>query len=85
MVLTRENAAKNIDILKENPQELNITGIVNKIGINRNTADRYLKTLLVSGQVEMRHFGMARIYAFSNRVPQSAMLSLFGSRPAAGQ
>ncbi len=76
MVLTRENTAKIIDILKENPQGLSITGIVKEIGINRNTAGRYLETLLVSGQVEMRHFGMAKIYALSNRVPQSAMLSI---------
>jgi DNA-binding IclR family transcriptional regulator len=76
MVLTRENTAKIIDILKENPQGLSITGILKEIGINRNTAGRYLETLLVSGQVEMRHFGMAKIYALSNRVPQSAMLSI---------
>lgn len=76
MVLTRENTAKIIDILKENPQGLSITGIVKEIGINRNTAGRYLETLLVSGQVEMRHFGMAKIYAISNRVPQSAVLSI---------
>ncbi|MEI8331142.1 MAG: helix-turn-helix domain-containing protein [Methanomicrobiales archaeon] len=49
MVLSRENTAKIIDILKENPRVLSITGIVKEIGIDRKTAGRYLETLLVSG------------------------------------
>jgi PAS domain S-box-containing protein len=76
MALIRQTTAKIIDLLKEHPQGLSITEIVKKIDINRNTAGRYLENLLVSGQVEMRHFGMAKIYALSNRIPQSALLSI---------
>lgn len=76
MVLNREITARITDLLVEHPQGLSITEIVKKIDINRNTAGRYLENLLVSGQVEMRHFGMAKIYALSNRIPQSAMLSI---------
>jgi PAS domain S-box-containing protein len=76
MALSREITAQITDILKEHPNGLSITDIVKKIDINRNTAGRYLENLLVSGQVEMRHFGMAKIYALSDRVPQSAMLSI---------
>ncbi len=76
MVLSRENTTRILNILRDNPQGLSITDMVKKIGINRNTAGRYLETLLVSGQVEMRHFGMAKIYALSHRMPQSAMLSI---------
>ncbi|MDO9550576.1 MAG: PAS domain S-box protein [Methanoregula sp.] len=76
MALSRQTTAKITDLLKEYPQGLSITDIVKKIDINRNTAGRYLENLLVSGQVEMRHFGMAKIYALSNRIPQSAMLSI---------
>ncbi len=76
MALSRQITAQITDLLKEYPQGLSITDIVKKIAINRNTAGRYLENLLVSGQVEMRHFGMAKIYALSNRMPQSAMLSI---------
>ncbi|MDO9549892.1 MAG: PAS domain S-box protein [Methanoregula sp.] len=76
MALSRQTTAQITDLLKEYPQGLSITDIVKKIDINRNTAGRYLENLLVSGQVEMRHFGMAKIYALSNRIPQSAMLSI---------
>ena len=76
MVLNKEITARITDLLVEHPQGLSITEIVKKIDINRNTAGRYLENLLVSGQVEMRHFGMAKIYALSNRIPQSAMLSI---------
>ncbi|MDO8873197.1 MAG: PAS domain S-box protein [Methanoregula sp.] len=76
MVLNRQITARITDLLVEHPQGLSITEIVKKIDINRNTAGRYLENLLVSGQVEMRHFGMAKIYALSNRIPQSAMISI---------
>ena len=73
----RQQTAELIrEVLKKNPQGLSITDIVRQIHVNRNTAGRYLEKLLVSGQVEMRHLGMAKIYALSNRVPVSAVLSI---------
>lgn len=76
MVLRNEITSLIKDILKKNPQGLSITEIVRTTGINRNTAGRYLENLLVSGQVEMRRFGMAKIYMVSQRVPLSAVLSI---------
>jgi PAS domain S-box-containing protein len=76
MVLKKEISHQIIDILKENPHGLSITDIVSEININRNTVGRYLENLLVSGQVEMRRFGMSKIYQLSHRVPLSAILSL---------
>ncbi|HEX3000766.1 MAG TPA: PAS domain S-box protein, partial [Methanoregula sp.] len=76
MALRREITAKLTDLLRQNPQGLSITEIVKKIDINRNTAGRYLDNLLISGQVEMRHFGMAKIYRLSERLPVSSVLSL---------
>ncbi|TFG90375.1 MAG: PAS domain S-box protein [Candidatus Atribacteria bacterium] len=64
------------DLLQKNPAGLSITDIVKEVNINRNTAGRYLETLLVSGQVEMRRLGMAKIYVLSQRVPLSAVLSI---------
>ena len=76
MVLKKEISIQIKNLLKEHPQGLRITDIVKKVNINRNTAGRYLENLLVSGQVEMRRFGMAKIYTLSQRVPLSALLSI---------
>ena len=76
MVLQKEITKKIKDLLKKNPHGLSITEIVGVINVNRNTAGRYLENLLVSGQVELRRFGMAKIYMLSQRVPLSAVLSI---------
>ena len=76
MSLSREITAQIKDILKENPQGLSITSLVRSAGINRNTAGRYLDNLLVSGEVDMRPFGMSKIYTLSQRIPASSVLSL---------
>lgn len=76
MGLKKEISDQIKDLLQKNPQGLSITEIVREININRNTAGRYLENLLVSGQVELRHFGMAKIYRLSQRVPLSAVLSI---------
>lgn len=76
MALRREITSRIIDLLQQNPQGLSITEIVKHGGINRNTAGRYLDNLLVTGQVEMRHFGMAKIYSLSRRLPVSSVLSI---------
>ncbi len=76
MVLNREITTQIKSVLKDNPQGLSITDIVAAVDINRNTAGRYLENLLVSGQVDMRQLGMAKIYTLSQRVPVSAVLSI---------
>ena len=76
MVLSQQTAAQIKEVLRKNPQGLSITEIVREVHINRNTPGRHLEKMLISGQVEMRHFGMAKIYALANRVPVSAVLSI---------
>lgn len=76
MAISRETSERIKNLLKEHPDGLSITDIVRVIPINRNTASRYLDTLLVSGQVEMRHFGMAKIYSLTRRLPVSSVLSI---------
>ena len=76
MAISRDISVRIKDLLRENPQGLSITAIVKILPINRNTAGRYLDTLLVTGQVEMRHFGMAKIYSLSQRISVTSVLSL---------
>src|SRR5512139_405958 len=63
------------DLLKENPKGMSVTDISKALKKNKNTIGRYLDILLISGQVDMRSYGMAKVYTISQRVPLSAMLS----------
>ncbi|MGB9177003.1 MAG: PAS domain-containing protein [Methanoregula sp.] len=63
------------DLLKENPEGMSVTDISKALKKNKNTIGRYLDILLISGQVDMRAYGMAKVYTISQRVPLSAMLS----------
>jgi len=64
------------EVLKANPKGVTITDISRKINLNRNSVAKYLDILRVSGHVEMRSFGPAKVYFLSQRVPISAMLNL---------
>jgi PAS domain S-box-containing protein len=64
-----------LDSLKANPRGMSVTDIAQAIGINRNTVSRYLDMLLISGQVEMKIYGKAKVFFLSQRVPISAMLN----------
>jgi PAS domain S-box-containing protein len=63
------------DLLKKNPNGMSVTDISKALKKNKNTIGRYLDILLISGQVDMRTYGMAKVYSLSQRVPLSAMLS----------
>jgi len=63
------------DLLKRNPEGMSVTDIAKALKKNKNTTGRYLDILLISGQVDMRTYGMAKVFTLSQRVPLSAMLS----------
>lgn len=63
------------DLLKANPRGLTITDISKIININRNSIARYMDVLTISGQVEMRPLGPAKVFYLSHRVPISALLN----------
>jgi len=62
------------NILKDNPKGMSVTEIAKTINVNRNSVAKYLDVLLITGRVEMKTVGPAKIYFLSNRVPISAML-----------
>lgn len=76
MVLSSEVTAQIKEVLEKHPEGLSITDLVKLVKINRNTAGRYLENLLLSGQVEMRLFGMAKMYTLAKRLPVSSVLSM---------
>jgi PAS domain S-box-containing protein len=62
-------------VLKENPKGMTVSDISREIRINRNSVAKYLDILLISGHVEMRTIGPAKVFSLSHRVPLSAMLN----------
>ena len=63
------------NLLKKNPEGMSVTDISKALNKNKNTIGRYLDILLISGQVDMRTYGMAKVFTLSQRVPLSALLS----------
>jgi PAS domain S-box-containing protein len=53
---------------------MTVTQISKEIDLNRNSVAKYLEVLLISGHVEMRSYGPAKVFFLSQRVPISAML-----------
>ena len=71
----QQELAQIKDLLKKNPEGMSVTDIAKALKKNKNTTGRYLDILLISGQVDMRTYGMAKVFTLSQRVPLSAMLS----------
>jgi len=62
------------DILRENPEGLNIVEIAQKTGLNRMSAAKYLGVLTANESVEVEMFGRAKIYSLSRRLPVKSFL-----------
>ncbi len=76
MEISREILSRIREILKNNPRGMNVTEVSKELGMNRLTVAKYLEMLEVSGQVDVKRFGPAKVYFISHRLPISAMLSL---------
>lgn len=70
-----EELRKIREILKQIPQGMSVTEIARALGKNKHSVGRYLDILRVSGHVEMRNYGMAKVFTLSQRIPLSALLS----------
>lgn len=74
MILDQEKITRIKRLLKSRPKGLTISDISQNLRINRNSVAKYLEILLITGQVEMRLYGNAKVYYLSQRVPISDML-----------
>jgi len=74
----REEFARIKDLLKKNPQGMSVTEIARELDRNKHSMGRYLDILHALGDVEMRAYGMAKVYTLSCRVPLSAFISTIG-------
>ena len=62
-------------ILKDNIRGMTITDIAKMLEMSRTSVGKYLDILLVSGVVEVKKFGSAKVYFLSDRIPLSTMLN----------
>lgn len=76
MIHFREEIHQIKEILRASPQGMSITEIARAMNRNNHSVGRYLDNLLVSGQVEMRTFGKAKVFTLARRVPLDTMLGL---------
>lgn len=54
---------------------MSVTEIASALGRNKHSTGRYLDILHAAGHVDLRTFGMAKVFTLSSRVPLSALLS----------
>jgi len=62
------------EILKNANQGMSITDIARAMKKNNHSVGRYLDNMLMSGQVEMRTYGKAKVYTLSTRVPLDTII-----------
>ena len=63
------------ELLRNHPQGMSVTEIASALGRNKHSTGRYLDILHAAGHVDLRTFGMAKVFTLSSRVPLSALLS----------
>lgn len=78
MVRYREELQQIKELLKRNSQGMSITEIARELGKNMHSVGRYLDILQATGQVEMRQYGMAKVFSLSQRLPLAAMINFAG-------
>jgi PAS domain S-box-containing protein len=75
--MAKENETDRIrEILKINPKGLTIEEVSKKLSLNRATAGKYLNSLVISGQADMRTLGPAKLFYLTHRLPLNNLLSL---------
>ncbi len=74
MILDQEKITRIKRLLKSRPKGLTISDISHTLKLNRNSVAKYLEILLITGEVEVRAYGNAKVYSLAQRVPLSSLL-----------
>jgi len=74
MIQDQEKIIKIKKLLKSRPRGLTISDISHTLKLNRNSVAKYLEILLITGEVEVRLYGNAKVYSLAQRVPISSLL-----------
>ncbi|HWQ66839.1 MAG TPA: PAS domain S-box protein [Methanospirillum sp.] len=74
MAPEREYLNKIRSLLKFHPRGLTISDLSQRLAMNRNSIAKYMEILEISGLVEMRQMGAAKVYYLSQRIPLASIL-----------
>jgi PAS domain S-box-containing protein len=75
--MERESELERIkELLKISPKGLSIEEVSKKLKLNRATAAKYLNSLVMSGQADMRTLGPAKLFYLTHRLTLPNLLSL---------
>lgn len=74
-ILDEEHYRNIIGLLRDAQKGLTIEEISKNLNLSRITTTKYLNSLFVSGQVNMRKLGPAKVYTLSARLPAGQILS----------
>jgi PAS domain S-box-containing protein len=75
-MLEQDNISRIKILLKAHPRGLTITDVSSNLKMNRNSAAKYLEILQISGLVESKSYGTARVFFLTHRLPISALVSI---------
>lgn len=64
------------EVLREHRQGMSVTEIASALRKNKHSVGRYLDVLRAAGQVEMRTYGMAKVFTLAKRMPIASLLSI---------
>jgi len=62
------------EILKNSSQGMSVTEIARALNKNKHSVGHYLDRLLISGHVEMRTYGKAKVFSLSSRIPLNSFM-----------
>ncbi len=62
------------ELLRGNPMGMTVSEIAATLKLNRNTAAKYLEMMQFAGHLDMKMFGVAKVYFLSRRIPLSTLL-----------
>lgn len=64
-----------VEILQDNHRGMTISELASGLGMSRNTIGKYLEIMYLSGMVDTRSVGKAKLYFLSSRIPVTRLLS----------
>ncbi len=68
------------ELLKDNPRGMTVTAIANALQMSRTSVAKYVNVMQVSGHLEMKKIGPAKVYSLSHRISLSKILNYISNQ-----
>ncbi|MFX1514121.1 MAG: PAS domain S-box protein [Promethearchaeota archaeon] len=71
----QQNQLRIKELLKDNPRGMTVTAIADALQLSRTSVAKYVNVMQVSGHLEMKKVGPAKVYSLTHRIPLSVILN----------